>query len=453
LMSCCKEGEKQRQGPFNRRLYYAGQLMSLTPEQKTLGRRNFLKALVGTPALAALGTTAALRGPLSGGPVKAAMIGTGDEGRLLLGQCRKEFIDLRALCDINPKRLERAVDVLAKTGWPKPRLYENWNDMLNKQDVEAVVIATPLWTHSDIAVGCLEAGKHVLCEKMMAWDIPGAQRMLAAARKNRRLLEVGYQRFYNPMYQAAYENIILPGLLGDIHYARLVWHRNGSWRRNEDPPAPSFDPKPWGYPDWEHLLNWRMYRHYSGGLMAELGSHQVAVANWFFNSQPSSVYATGGIYRYKDGREVNDHIYATYVYPEGRTATFTSLQSNKFDHYSEQFMGTKGTLILRGEAEAFLFNEEDSKPTTIEVTKQSSNPVMDASESLSADAAGRTVAGARVEKLDRVAPYGLEIADFCSAIRTGKPLRCGPERALKSATACILANESASKKTAMPIPS
>ncbi len=428
--------------------------MSLTPEQKTLGRRNFLKALVGTPALAALGATAVLKGPLSGGPVKAAMIGTGDEGRVLLGQCRKEFIDIRALCDINPNRLEKAAAVLSKTGLTKPRFYESWKDMLQKEDVEAVLIATPLWTHSEIAVGCLDAGKHVLCEKMMAWDVAGAERMLAAARKNNRLLEIGYQRFYNPIYQAAYENIIRPGLLGDVHYARLVWHRNGSWRRSEEAPPPPYDPKPWGYPDWEHLLNWRMYRQYSGGLMAELGSHQISVANWFFQSQPSSVYASGGIHQYKDGREVNDHLYVTYAYPEGRTATFTSIQSNKFDHYSEQFMGTKGTLILQGETEAFLFNEEDSKPTTIEMTKQTSNPVLDASESRSADAAGRSVAANRADKMvDRVSAYGLEIAGFCSAIRTGTPLRCGPERALKSATACILANESAAKKTVLPVAS
>src|SRR5712692_8039530 len=155
--------------------------MNLTPEQKALGRRNFLKALAGTPALAALGATAALQGPIAGGPVRAAMIGTGDEGRVLLGQCRREFIDLKALCDINPKHLERASEGLAKVGWPKPRLYEDWHEMLQKEDIEAVLMATPLWTHADIAVGCLEAGKHVLCEKMMAWDIAGCQRMHQAA--------------------------------------------------------------------------------------------------------------------------------------------------------------------------------------------------------------------------------------------------------------------------------
>src|SRR5262249_35570225 len=126
--------------------------MNLTPEQKALGRRNFLKALAGTPALAALGATAAWKGPIAGGPVKAAVIGTGDEGRVLLAQCRKEFIDLRALCDINPKHLERAAEGLVKSGWPSPRRYQDWREMLQKEAVEAVLIATPLWTHADIAV-------------------------------------------------------------------------------------------------------------------------------------------------------------------------------------------------------------------------------------------------------------------------------------------------------------
>ncbi|HEV8132963.1 MAG TPA: Gfo/Idh/MocA family oxidoreductase [Acidobacteriota bacterium] len=426
--------------------------MNLTSEQKAIGRRNFLKALAGTPALAALGAGAALHGPIHGGPVKAALIGAGDEGRVLLGQCRKEFIDLRALCDINPKHFERASDGLIKAGWTKPRYYEDWRDMLQKEDLEAVLIAVPLWAHAEVSAGCLEAGKHVLCEKMMAWDVPGCHRMLEAARKNHRLLEIGYQRFYNPMYQAAYENIIKPGILGDMYYARLVWHRNAAWRRNEAPPSPHYNPDKWGYPDWEHLLNWRMYRRYSQGLMAELGSHQIAVANWFFNSTPYAVYSSGGIYRYKDGREVNDHIYVTLDYPQGRTATFTSIQSNKFDNYYEQYMGTKGTLILAGEAEAFLFNEEDARATTMEVTKQTSNPVMDASESRAADAAGRTVAGRVEEKLDRLVAYRLEISGFCSSIRTGIPLHCGPERAVKSATACILANESADKKARLEVP-
>lgn len=426
--------------------------MNLTPELKDKGRRNFLKALAGAPAAVALGAAAVVRGPISGGPVKGGLIGCGGEGRLLLGQCQKGFIDLVAICDINPAHLRQGAEVLAKIGFEKPRDYEDWREMIAKENLEAVIIATPLWTHADITVGCLEAGKHVLCEKMMAWDIEGCRRMIDASRKNRRVLEIGYQRFYNPMYQAAQEGIIKRGVLGDVYHARLVWHRNASWRRSEEPPSPNYDPSRWGYPSWDHLLNWRMHKRYSGGLMAELGSHQVAATNWFVDSAPTAVYASGGIYRYKDGREVNDHIYATFEYPQGRTVTFSSIQSNKFDHYYEMLMGTKGTLILRGEAEAYLFDEEDGRSAGIEVSRQTSGPVLDASESRIADAAGRTVNAPADERVDRLTAYRQEIAEFCSAVRTGSPLRCGPERAMVSAASCITANLSAERKQRLEIP-
>src|SRR6266540_1213473 len=168
--------------------------MVLTPEDVAIGRRNFIKAMAGAPPLLAFGAAAALRGPAKGGPVKAGFIGPGSQGKVLLGQCRTEFIDVRAVCDINPQRRQEASDSLVKMGW-SPRLYEDWREMLAKEDIEAVVIATPLWTHAEMTVGCLEAGKHVLVEKMMAYDVEGCRRMAAAARKHGKLLEVGYNRF------------------------------------------------------------------------------------------------------------------------------------------------------------------------------------------------------------------------------------------------------------------
>ncbi|MCI0388198.1 MAG: Gfo/Idh/MocA family oxidoreductase [Acidobacteria bacterium] len=430
--------------------------MNLTPELKEQGRRNFLKALAGVPAVAALGATAAVRGPIHGGPVKAALIGAGGEGRVLLGQCRKEFINLKAICDINPDHAQLGSETIVKAGYDKPAMYQDWREMLQKEDLEAVIIATPLWTHAEITVGCLEAGKHVLCEKMMAWDIEGCQRMLDASRKNRRLLEIGYQRFYNPMYQATYEALIKTGALGDIYHARLAWHRNQSWRRAEQPPSPDFDPRKWGYANWEHLVNWRLYKKYSRGLLAELGSHQIGVTSWFFDSAPRTVYGSGGTYQYKDGREVDDHIYVIFEYPQGRTVTFSTIQSNKFDDFYEMIMGTRGTLILKGETEAFLFNEEGDKAVNVEASNRApgraSSPVMDASESRIADAAGRKVTDSTDQKYDRLASYRLEISDFCGSIRTGTPLRCGPERALVSAATILSAYESIEKKTRIEIP-
>jgi predicted dehydrogenase len=429
--------------------------MNLTPEQKEVGRRNFLKAIAGTPALAALAGVAAVKGPKSGGPVKAAIIGSGREGRVLLGQCDKNWIDLRVVCDINPVHAKAAAEALTKNGHGVPKEYQDYKEMLQKEDIEAVIIATPLFSHSDITVDCLNAGKHVLCEKMMAWDVPGAQRMLDASRKNKRVLEIGHQRFYNLTYQTAYEGFVKKGLLGDIHYIRTLWHRNGNWRWEEKAPE-NFDPKQWGYPDWEHYSNWRLFKKYSRGLMAELASHQIAICNWFYGDvAPEAAYASGGTYRYKDNREIPDHVFATFEYSGGRTATFTSVQSNAYDDNYEQIMGTKGTLILKGEVEHYFFPEaEAAKLTTVETTKRTGDAIHDASESRTADAGGRNVAGvndAAAAKQSRLDGYKNEINGFCAAIRTGAPLLCTPERAIGSAAACIRAYEACDQKARLTL--
>jgi len=423
--------------------------MNLTPEQQELGRRNFLRALAGTPALAALGTAAALKGPVRGGPVRLGYIGLGGQGRVLLDQTDPRFGEVVALCDINPAQLRLADEALAKKSRAGVPHYAEWREMLEKERIEGVVIAAPLWMHADIAVGCLEAGKHVLCEKMMAWDEDGCRRMAEAARKAGRVLEIGYQRCYNPVYQAAHTGIVRAGLLGEVYHARLVWHRNGNWRRQGEPPSPDYDPSRWGYPSFEHLLNWRLYRRYSKGLLAELGSHQVGVTDWFFGGVPEAVSGTGGVFRFKDGREVPDHVYVIFEYPQGRTVVFTSIESNAFDHYYEALFGTKATLILRGETEAYLFDETTKgapRPTGIDVTPRTGGPVVDASESRAADAAGVSGFGSSQRLTERVQAYRAEVAGFCGSVRTGAPLKCGVEQARLSARACLRAQEAIDRK-------
>ncbi len=425
--------------------------MYLTPEQQAIGRRNFLKALAGTPALAVLGAAAAVEGPIRGGPVRVGFVGVGAQGRVLLANTLPSHAEVRAICDINPSSLAKADEVIAKQGRPPAKHYVEWRDMLQHENIEAVIMAPPLWMHSEIASGCLDAGKHVLCEKMMAWDLAGCDQMIAAARKSGRLLEIGYQRRYNPMYHAAYDGIIRKQLLGDVYHARLVWHRNGNWRRTAEPPSRDYDPARWGYPTFDHLLNWRLYWKYSKGLFAELASHQVNVANWFFGAAPTAVSATGGLYRFNDGRrEVYDHVYATFEYPQGRTATFSSIESNAFDDYYEAYFGTKATLILQHEREAFLFEEGGSgQPTGIEVSPRT-RAAVDASETKPPAAAGAaqqvgaTAAG-------RPSNTQFEVSGFCAAIRARTPLACGPAEALVSATSCILANDAIASKTVLKV--
>jgi predicted dehydrogenase len=427
--------------------------MNLTSEQMDQGRRNFLRVLAGVPAVATLGVAAGLRGAVPGGPVRIAFIGVGSRGRTLLTDVDPAYAQVRALCDINPSSLDKADEVLRKNSVPPAKHYADWKEMLQKEDIEAIVMAPPLWAHADLATGCLEAGKHVLCEKMMAWDEEGCERMRDAAHRNGRILELGYQRNYNPLYRSAYEGVIETGAIGEIYHVRTAWHRNGSWRRQGDPPSHDFNPSQWGYPTFDHLLNWRLYWKYSQGLMAELCSHQINAVNWFLGSTPEAVVASGGLYRFPEGREVYDHVYATFEYPGGRSVTFTSIESNAFDDYYEMYFGTKGTLILLHESDAMLFDEEASKrSTTIAMSSRDGGAVALSSETM----AGHTNTSAASSAATSTQstgprPIRIQIQRFCSAIRVGTPIACGPDKAIASARPCIRANEAIKQKTRLMV--
>jgi predicted dehydrogenase len=431
--------------------------MNLTPEQQELGRRNFLRVLAGTPAVAALGVAAAAKGPVRGGPVRLGFVGLGGQGRVLLEQTDPRYAEVVALCDVNPLQLKKADESMAKAGSKAVAHYADWQEMIRKEKLEAVVIASPLFMHTEMAVACMEAGLDVLCEKMMGIDAASCLRMAEAARRTGRVLEIGHQRFYNPVYQAAYAGIVKAGLLGEVYHARLVWHRNGNWRRTAELPSPDWSPAKWGYPSFDHLINWRLYKQYSRGHMGELASHMVAITDWFFGARASSVTGSGFVARFQDGREVPDHSYVLLDYPGGRSAIFSSIESNQFDNYYEAYYGTKGTLILKGEIEAYLFEEGAAAGTPQAATgvaaTPKAGPVGSASESRAADAAGgaRGV-GAASRAGERNQAYRAQVSGFCSAIRTGAPLLCGPERALGSALACIAGFEAMEKRTRVEIP-
>jgi predicted dehydrogenase len=427
--------------------------VNLTPEQKEEGRRSFLRAVSQPTALSAVRQATALAAPFGQKPVRIGFIGPGQQGRVLLGRADPAYAEFVAMADINPTQLKAADKTLETAGRPPAKHYVEWREMLEKEDIEAVILAVPLWMHAPIAVAALEAGKHVLCEKMMAWDDAGCAAMTAAAEKSGKVLEIGYQRYYNPSYVAAYEGVVRQGLLGDVFHARLVWHRNQSWRRKGEPPSPDYNPSKWGYPTFDHLLNWRLHWQYSKGLFAELGSHQVNVVNWFFGGvSPERVFGNGGVLRFKEGgREVFDHVYATWDYPGGRTATFSSIESNAMEGTYEAFFGTKGTLIMSGEREAFLFEE---KNTGSPATTAAPEKPLPAPPEPDLEATTQAIAWSDPPKetgRKRVTSSQLQISTFCAAVRRKGEVACGPVKAMRSAQACIRANEAAQKTVPLAV--
>jgi predicted dehydrogenase len=148
-----------------------------------------------------------------------------------------------------------------------------------------------------------------------------------------RILQVGHQRLFNPLYLEGMQRIH-NGKLGTIGQIRAYWHRNNNWRRDLPNNNQSF----------ERQINWRLYKEYSAGLLTELMSHQIQVANWALQQAPVSVMGTGSIRYWKDGREVNDNVALIYSYADGTQFVYDSMISNKKYGLEEQIMGDKGTI-------------------------------------------------------------------------------------------------------------
>lgn len=434
----------------------------LTPEQKTIGRRNFLKAAATLPAVAAFGAVHSIAQP-----VRCGIIGGGNydsEGRVLMENAPTDVMKIVAVAEIFEHNRNMALDVLRRRYDPNPTGYEDYREMLAKADIEAVIVTSPLWLHAPMTIDALNAGKHVFCEKTMARTMAECRAMMEAARSRNLNLQIGHQRFYNDMYWQTKE-MIDEGLLGDVYHIRMLWHRNGSWRR----PIPQealdahFDPRPFQYepanaggqtPDalWrqslEHWRNWRLYDKYSRGLWTELASHQIAISNWYAgNKPPRSVSAYGGIYHFggamNDDRDLCDHVYGLFEYDTGLTVNYTSIQTNAYDNYYEQIMGTKGTIILTGETEAMYFKEGEDKATVLEVErKDGDQPLMSASASRTADAAGQSMSGSASGGGNRLQAYTDELRGFCQTIREGRENLCDGQIGHDAALAVLAAHES-----------
>ena len=365
--------------------------MQLTPEQKQMGKDNFNEAVgfsrrdwLKGAAAAGTGLGAFYFGyeKLKGERVRVGFIGTGDEGSVLLTQHPPEYMEIVAICDIRPTNLRRSLEgdgnddrvgLIRKLGEKTATAITQYDDhrkLLDDPRVEAVVITTPLISHHTLVIEALKKGKHVLCEKLMAKTVTDCKAMIKTAKDAGKLLAVGHQRHYSVLYDNAY-SIIKMGLLGDIKHIRAQWHRNNSfpgrdsWNKKVDAKdlAALKDKndylKGFGFDDVEHLVNWRVYNATGGGLMAELGSHQLDASSIFLGKvKPIACSGYGGKNFYgvkgigskdkqEDKREIDDHVYVTFEFPglhyeddhnDVAIVTYSSLSTNRLEPYGEQVM-------------------------------------------------------------------------------------------------------------------
>jgi predicted dehydrogenase len=266
-------------------------------------RRRFLK---NSTALALAGYFVnEARGNEAESPVRVAVVGTGARGSDLIRSLNTiERAKIVAVCDDYPPHLEQGV----KYAGPEARGCDDYSQMLREIKPEAVVVATPLYRHFAMCMEALDAGCAVFCEKTMCHTVEQARDLVQAVEKAGAVFQVGLQRRANAIYAQA-QAMVETGMLGQITAIKCQWHRNNNWRR----PVPVKR----DHPQWRELeqrLNWRLYWEYSQGLMTELASHQLDVANRLLNTMPKRVIGSGGIDYWRDGREVFDNVFCVYEY-------------------------------------------------------------------------------------------------------------------------------------------
>ncbi len=398
-----------------------------------VSRRNFIR----TAGVATGVAIAAGRAPFSyaqNSKVRVGCIGTGGQGSLHLydGLYGAKDAVIVAVCDCyGPHQKAGAmlaqlsngdVEVLpgmaltdaqkakGKLGF-KPNRYYDYKEMLEKEELDAVVIATPLMTHYQIAMDALDAGCHVFCEKTMCHDIECARNVVTKCHDTGKFVQVGHQRRYNPMYNKALMMARGEDILGRVNHIDCQWHRNNDWRRpyNKNHKLNSTEQK--YIKDLGKHLNWRLYRDSSGGLMTELATHQLDIASWFLDAVPKRVYGYGGIDYWRDDREVFDNVNLVYefeVTPESRgympikrrndyqdatainsaytvRVVYSSITANAKKGCSELIQGDKGSFELT-EKGSYFFVEP-----TAEVAWASGSSGSSASENASVITSGGTL--------------------------------------------------------------
>jgi predicted dehydrogenase len=285
-----------------------------------------------------------------------AIIGHGRQGSVLFDAMRNiPGLHFQAVCDIWDYQRKGGMGRVRTLQRHTPNGYADIDEMLaTEKGLDAAIIATPDFWHAPHALKCLEAGLHVYCEKAMSNTLDGARAIVRAMEKSGKLCQIGYQRRSNPRYRYTLEQL----LHGHRIFGQIV-NVNGQWNHSIAASREiAFKPKlgikqdilsQYGYKDMQQFMNWRFYRDLCGGPIANLGSHQIDVFNWFLGVAPRSVCAFGGNDYFKQ-REHFDNVLAVFEYETPLGTVRASQQivttSPGIGGYYESFMGTGSTIHL-----------------------------------------------------------------------------------------------------------
>ncbi len=289
--------------------------------------------------------------------IRIGLIGTGSRCRSHM----KSLADLKdahnvevgAVCDVWRPNRESAAGIIEKTFGKKPFATSRFGEVLDRDDIDAVVIATPDFAHTPIMIEALKAGKDVYVEKPMSLSVEDSAKAVDLTRQNDRVVQVGTQRRSEGCWWAA-RDLVASGKLGQVSriaaancFNQERWARDYDDCKEEDVdweaylfnrPMRPFDPR--------LLRRWQLYRMCTNGISGLWMTHLIDAAHMIMGSTyPNSAVAHGGIYVWKDGREHSDVFHALVDYPEGYLFDWAMVLTNSAGtHYNVH--GRYGTMDM-----------------------------------------------------------------------------------------------------------
>lgn len=412
-----------------------------------MNRREFLQAGAAGIALSSAATTTTAAGGYAPGfaqqKPRVGLIGTGWYGKCdLFRLIQVAPIEVVSLCDVDKKMLSEAADMVAERQASKkrPQTYGDYRQMLKERNLDIVLIATPDHWHALPMIQAVEAGADVYVQKPISVDIVEGQAMVAAARKHKRVVQVGTQRRSTPHLVEARDTIVQTGKLGKIALVETYCYYHMRARENPPDTAPPehLDYEMWTgpapmrpYNSLVHPRRWRAFMEYGNGIVGDMCIHMLDTVRWMLGlGWPKHVSSAGGILVDKGSKSnITDTQTAAFDYGDVKVTwqhrTWGHPEDPKYP-WGATFYGDKGTLKVSVMGYDYTPLDKEAQPVHRDVTYELEQYPEDKTEK-------------DLEK--HVAPaIRYHMQDFLKAIATrGRPVADIEEGHISTAT-CILAN-------------
>lgn len=271
-----------------------------------MNRRHFVQATSAAVALSALNPIA--YAATADKPKRVALIGTGWYGKCdLLRLIQVSPVEVVSLCDVDKHMVVQAAEIVAsrQESKKKPRTYGDYRELLKEKDLDIVLVNTPDHWHALPMIAAVQSGADVWVQKPISVDIVEGQAMLAAARKHKRVVQVGTQRRSTPHLIDARDRIIKEGKLGQIGLVEIYcyYHMRAKENPPETDPPVNLDYEMWTgpaplrpYNKLVHPRSWRAFMEYGNGIVGDMCIHMLDTVRWLLDlGWPKSVDSTGGI--------------------------------------------------------------------------------------------------------------------------------------------------------------